>query len=144
MKTLIVAFTGVMAACAATALLPAEVRLGEDACAHCHMTLISTSTAAQIIAPGEEPVMVDDLECLHNYLAGHALANGTRVFVADHRTGEWLDASGAVFTRTAVSTPMSSGLIAHRDDASRRADAAAASGTPIHPADILPPPRNQP
>jgi hypothetical protein len=60
--------------------------------------------------------------------------------VADHRTGEWVDASRAVFTRTpAVQTPMASGLIAHADAASRDRDNAAAGGSDVSPAAILGP-----
>ena len=53
------------------------------------------------------------------------------VFVADHRTGEWVDARRAVFTRTSIDTPMASGLVAHADAASRDADPAAAGGQPF-------------
>jgi copper chaperone NosL len=95
------------------------------------MTIVSTDTAAQIVAPGAEPIMIDDIGCLQNFLANTPLSEGAVVFVADHRTHEWIDAGRAVFTRTSVPTPMSSGLLAHADVASRDADPAARGGTPI-------------
>ena len=94
--------------CAASSLGPAEIRLGEDACAHCRMTLLSSRTAAQIVAPAEEPIMFDELGCLRDYLSQHSMADGARVFVADHRTGAWVDAATAIFTKTPLSTPIRS------------------------------------
>ena len=123
--------------CAATAPSPATVRLGEDTCAHCRMALVSTRTAAQIVAPGEEPMIFDDLGCLRDYLPAHPLPAGARIFVADHRTGSWIDASSAVFTRTSLATPMSSGLVAHADVASREADSDARGGTAVTTDSVL-------
>jgi copper chaperone NosL len=123
--------------CVSTAPAPAKVRVGEDACAHCRMTLVSVRTAAQIVAPGEEAVIFDELGCLRDYLAGHARPDGARIYVADHRTGAWLEAASATFTHTSITTPMASGLIAHADAASRDADPDAHGGTPVAAASIL-------
>jgi copper chaperone NosL len=125
--------------CAAAAVAPAAVRLHEDACGHCRMTLVSVSTAAQIVAPGEEPLIFDEIGCLRDYLAGHSLRADARVYVADHRTGAWIDASSAVFTQTTLATPMSSGLIAHADAASRDADAGTHTGALVPNAAVLQP-----
>ena len=120
-----------LSGCAAGAATPAAIRLGEDACGYCRMTIVSTDTVAQIVSPGAEPIMIDDIGCLQDFLAGTPLGEGAVVFVADHRTHEWIEAGRAVFTRTSVPTPMSSGLLAHADPASRDADPAARGGTPI-------------
>jgi copper chaperone NosL len=117
-------------ACGGTAR-PVEIAIGQDACAHCRMTLVSTRTAAQIVSRSGEPVVFDDIGCLRDYLAATPAAPDARAFVADHRTGAWVDAAAAVFTRTAEPTPMASGLVAHADAASRDADPAARGGTPI-------------
>jgi len=130
--------------CAAATLGPAAVRLNEDACAHCRMTLVSIRTAAQIVASGEEPLMFDELGCLRDYLAAHSLGANARIYVADHRTGAWVEASSAVFTRTTLATPMSSGLIAHADAASRDADAGTHNGEAVPNAAVLQPPRTTP
>ena len=124
-------------ACASSALAPAELRLGEDACAHCRMTVVSLTTAAQIVAPSEEPIVFDEIGCLRDYLASHDVAPGALVVVADHRTGRWVDARTAVFTQTTLQTPMASGLIAHADRASRDLDDLATGGTAVDAAAIL-------
>lgn len=110
---------------------PVTIDLKNDTCAHCRMGIVSTATAAQIVAPGEEPRFFDDIGCLRDYVAKEAVAADAVVFVADHRTGEWVDARRAVFTRTSIDTPMASGLVAHADPASRDADPAAAGGQPF-------------
>ena len=52
---------------------PADgIALGQDACAHCRMVIVSQATAAQIAAPGEEPRFFDEIGCLRDYLAGAA------------------------------------------------------------------------
>lgn len=118
----------VLAGCASRSPAPVNVRLGEDACAHCRMTVVSIKTAAQVVSPEDEPLIFDDLGCLRDYLARRPLAPGHRVFVADHRTGAWVDLAAAVITQSKVTTPMSSGLIAHADAASRDADPDARGG----------------
>lgn len=118
-------------ACGQVPAGPVTIDLKNDTCAHCRMGIVSTATSAQIVAPGEEPQFFDDIGCLRDYVAKVALAADAAVFVADHRTGEWVDARRAVFTRTSLDTPMASGLVAHADAASRDADAAAAGGQPV-------------
>lgn len=144
MKFFIYPVCAVAIGCTASALAPAPLRLGEDACAHCRMTLIATRTAAQIVASGEEPVVFDDLGCLRDYLAEHQPPAGARIYVADHRTGAWLDAASAIFTHTPVATPMASGLLAHADAASRDADPDAKDGRPVATTSILSPARVTP
>lgn len=128
------------AACAAGAPRLANIRLGEDACAHCRMTVVSDKTAAQIVAPGAEPRIFDELGCLRDHLSDKPLGEDAVVFVVDHRTGGWIDARQAVFTRTSEHTPMGSGLVAHADAASRDADPAALHGAPVTAGFILQPP----
>jgi copper chaperone NosL len=138
-RALLVACVAI-SACAAGTVGPANIRLGEDACAHCRMTVVSDKTAAQIVAPGAEPLIFDEPGCLRDFLSERALGEDAVVFVADHRTGAWIDARQAVFTRTSERTPMGSGLIAHADAASRDADAAALHGAPVTAGFILQPP----
>lgn len=126
-STLIAAL--MMSACAAGPVAPANPRMGEEACAHCRMTLVSRATAAQIARAGDEPVFFDDLGCLRDYLLHRPAAAEAVVYVADHRTGAWVEASTARFTKTGSATPMASGLVAHADQASRDADPAAAGGS---------------
>ena len=126
-----------LAACASGSPQPQPLRIGEDACAHCRMTIVAMDTAAQIVEPGAEPIMFDEIGCLQQFLAGTSLSDRAGVFVADHRTHEWVDAVTAVFTRTSMQTPMSSGLLAHADIGSRDSDPAAHAGMPVVASDIL-------
>jgi hypothetical protein len=119
------------AGCGGGRLTPADVTLGADACASCRMTLLSLRTAAQIAGPGGESIFFDDLTCLRRHLATAAIPADAVVFVADHRTGGWVDARRAVYTRTGEQTPMGSGLVAHADAESRDADAVAVGGTAV-------------
>lgn len=127
-----------IAACGSGPPGPVAVDLGRDACGHCRMTIVSTATAAQIVAPGEEPVLFDDLGCLRDFSAAAPPAAEARVFVADHLTGDWVDARQATFTRTSVDTPMGSGLLAHADAATRDRDPATANGSPVAARALLP------
>jgi copper chaperone NosL len=131
MKRLLWFAFAIVSACTPGRPQAEPLRIGEDACAHCRMTIVSIDTAAQIVEPGAEPIMFDEIGCLQQFLAGTSLSDRAVVFVADHRSHEWVDARSAVFTRTSVPTPMSSGLLAHAGLASRDADPAAHGGTPI-------------
>jgi copper chaperone NosL len=137
---------GVLAAALAAAALgcakgppePAALDPLSTACRHCRMVVSEPRLAAQIVAPGEEPVFFDDLGCLRDHLAGGAaLPARAAVFVADHRTGDWVPAGRAVYTRVpGLATPMASHLIAHADEASRAADPEAAGGVPVAAAEV--------
>jgi copper chaperone NosL len=116
---------------------PAALDLGRDACSHCRMAIVSTTTAAQIVAPGEEPRLFDDLGCLRDFVAVTPVPPDAVVFVADHRTGDWILARQAVYTRTTLQTPMASGLIAHADAASRDQDPAARGGEAVPVGSLL-------
>ncbi len=128
-----------LAACTAGPPVPATLDTANDTCAQCRMAVSDRRFAAQIVAPGEEPLFFDDLGCLRAYIEGHRdLPNGATAFVADHRTGEWVAAADALFSRTSsVATPMASGLLAHRDAASRDGDPEAAGAEVVPAAELL-------
>lgn len=120
---------------------PAVLDTRNDVCAFCRMAVSVQRTAGQIVAPSEEPKFFDDIGCLRDYLKQHPrLPSGTVAYVADHRTGGWVPAGRAVFTRTRdVQTPMASGVIAHGDASSRDLDGDAAGGWDVPVAMILGP-----
>ena len=129
----------VLAACGRT-VRPAELDTANTACRYCRMAVSDVHFAAQIVSPGVEPMFFDDLGCLQNYLKEQTTGLAARavVFVADHRTGAWVRATDALFTRTAaVPTPMGGGMIAHVDAASRTQDPSAVGGTIVKPSEIL-------
>ncbi len=125
---------GLLVACAGGELEPIELALGQDTCASCRMVVSDARLAAQRLAPGEEPLVFDDLACLRQHLDLHPLAPGGVVFVADHRTGAWVPAAAAVYTRVpGLATPMTSSLVAHQDERSRDLDPATAGGVELGP-----------
>lgn len=109
---------------------PAAIDTRNDVCASCRMTVSNPRLAAQVAAPGEEPRFFDDIGCLATYLKAHPrLPEGAVAYVADHRTGAWIAAARALYTRVPdLSTPMESHLVAHTDDVSRAADMGATPG----------------
>jgi copper chaperone NosL len=116
---------GSLIACARTTK-PAPFDPHNDACSFCRMSVSDPHLAAQLTAPGEEPHFFDDIGCLGSYLLEHTVPQDGIIYVADHRTGEWVDANRAIFSRIVrTSTPMGSGLIAHATTTSRTEDVGA-------------------
>lgn len=130
-----------LAACAQGPPPPAPLDTANEACRHCRMMVSDVHYAAQIVAPAEEPLFFDDIGCLRDFLAQRpSLRKGAIAYVADHRTGAWVPAARAVYTKVeTLATPMGSHLIAHADAASREADPAARGGAPLTPRDVFGP-----
>jgi copper chaperone NosL len=126
----------VSAACGGRGV-PPPVALMQDSCASCRMVIASAATAAAVTTSGGEPLYFDDLGCLKTYLASAPADSAQSVYVADHRTGAWVAAREAVFTRVQSATAMGSGLVAHADEASKAADTVVRDGTPVGLADAL-------
>lgn len=100
-----------------------------DACTYCRMHVSDPHFAGQIGAPGEETMFFDDIGCLANWLKEHEAPSEAIAWVADHRTGRWVQAVEAVYTKAqSISTPMGSNIIAHIDTTSRDADRDAING----------------
>lgn len=126
--------SALVAGCSSAAR-PVDVRDG-DSCAHCRMKISNARLAAQIAAPGEEPLFYDDIGCLAKAIAAGRPSESA--YVADHRTGAWVRAAAAVYTKVpSLETPMGSHVIAHADETSRRADPSAAAGTIMSAADVF-------
>ena len=100
---------------------PVAVDTNSDACHWCRMSISNPRLVAEVLDPGEEPRLFDDIGCAANEIAGERQhPRNRRIFVTDYSTGRWLDAQAAVFERCpAIDTPMSSHLIAR---ATRSAD----------------------
>lgn len=119
----------VATACAGGPPEPVALAIGQDVCASCRMVISSRATAAQLLAPGEEPRLFDDLGCLQTALQAGPPPAGTVIVVADHLTDDWIRLEDAVLTEVpGLQTPMGSGLIAHRTAAARDLDRAARGG----------------
>jgi copper chaperone NosL len=92
---------------------PVAIDTQHDTCHWCRMTISTPRTAAQVVTPGEEPRLYDDLECLSNALARDGRAANATTFVTDYDSGAWIESQGAHFARcSAIETPMGSHLIA--------------------------------
>jgi copper chaperone NosL len=127
------------AACS-SAPSPAPLAVGQEGCRSCRMVVSDARFAAQVVAPGEEPLFFDDVGCLRDFLRSREVVRPrATAYVADHRTREWVRAADAVYTRAAIDTPMGSRLLAHAGAASRAADADAASGSVVSALDIFGP-----
>jgi copper chaperone NosL len=125
-------------ACGRSTLPPAPLDTRNETCRSCRMAVSDARFAAQIVAPGEEPVFFDDVGCLGAYLARSARRPDAVVYLADHRTKSWIAASRAVITRVpGLETPMNSHLVAHADAASRDADPDARGGQDVAIAAVL-------
>lgn len=125
------------AGCAREAV-PSPLDTANAQCRFCRMAASDVHFAAQIAAPGAEPVFFDDIGCLRDFLAPKDtdprsdLPDGAVAFVADHRSGVWVRAADAVFTRPKdLNTPMGGGVIAHADRISRDQDPAATGGVAL-------------
>jgi len=128
----------VFAACS-SAPKPAELNPRGDSCASCRMVISDVHFASQIVAPLEEPRFFDDLNCLDRYLETTPLPKGAVIFVADHRTGEWIPSTTAVYAKLeGAAAPMGSGIVAHASLASRAADPDAASAIDVDREKVLP------
>lgn len=128
------------AGCAPGEVQPEPLAVGQESCAFCRMTVSQPEFASQLLVEGELPKFFDDLGCLHSYLISATPGpEGGVIFVADHRTREWVRSDGAVYTRASVlATPMSSHLVAHATIDSREADPALTSTTPVPIDDVVP------
>jgi len=95
---------------------PKEVRWDRDACSRCRMVLSDRYHAAQIRyypqGKGRSVVaLFDDIGCASLWLSEQPWRDDprTEIWVAERRTGEWIDARSAIYVSGDV-TPMEYGL----------------------------------
>jgi copper chaperone NosL len=124
-------------ACAGGSPGPAALDTKTEVCRSCRMPVSDLRLAAQLVNRGEEPKFFDDIGCLRDFLARSPAPPASVAYVADHRTGQWVRASSAVYTRARLDTPMGSHLIAHATSSSREADPVAAGEAPVPWRDIF-------
>lgn len=101
---------------------PAEVRWDQDTCERCRMMLSDPHFASQIryFPQGKrsELFKFDDIGCAVQWLQDKPWKNDdrTEIWVADHRSGEWIEATTATYVHK-KSTPMEYGLGAQAEKA---------------------------
>ena len=94
---------------------PVAVHWDRDVCARCRMVISDRHYAAEIryFPPGKASrvALFDDIGCAVRWLEKQPWRNDpkTEIWVADHRTGKWLDARKAHYVRV-PNTPMEYGL----------------------------------
>jgi len=135
----LIALVAVAASCGGNR--PEAVAPGQDMCAFCRMPVSNPHFAAQITAPGELTLFFDDPGCLGDFVRSGQAKDGRAVaFVADHRSGAWVRADQAIFTRVArLATPMNHHLVAHENAASRDQDPEARGGEGVSLVEIFGP-----
>lgn len=133
------ALLAVFAIACADAAGPASLEKGRDLCGRCRMPVSDIHFAAQIVVDGELPVFFDEPGCLADSVREGRARTGV-AWVADHRTGTWIRADRAIYTRVPdLPTPMNHHLVAHESVASRDADPAARGGTSVALTEIFGP-----
>jgi len=95
---------------------PRALVLGEDACAHCHMTLADPRFSAELVTMTGRTIPFDDVGCMGTFVAtgGVPAEDIHSVWVSDYLRGDsLLAADTAMFLATdSIRTPMHYGIIA--------------------------------
>jgi copper chaperone NosL len=113
-------------------LRPEDLVKDRDLCATCRMPVSDIRFAAQIAAPGQLPRFFDDPGCFAEFVRSGEVKEAAVAWVADHRTGAWVRADRAIYTRVEnLATPMNHKLVAHESAASRDSDPDAKGGKPV-------------
>lgn len=103
---------------------PVPVHLGEDACSACRMIISDERYGAELLRPGFEPELFDDLGCLLRRVEA-AAPDLKGVYVRSYRGREWIRGDRAfVVESRAIRSPMGFGLAGFADRESARAEAA--------------------
>ncbi|MCU7916565.1 MAG: nitrous oxide reductase accessory protein NosL [Candidatus Thiodiazotropha sp. (ex Gloverina cf. vestifex)] len=123
LQLLIVAWFLLLTACSGdSGSGPKQVKWDRDACERCRMVLSDRFHAAQVryFPPEKKRSVVaffDDIGCATLWLADNPWEKDpkTEIWVADHRTGDWIDARNATYVKGNL-TPMEYGLGAQSDN----------------------------
>lgn len=124
--------------CGTGAPKPVPFDAAHEPCRSCRMVGSNGRVAAQIVSDRHEPLFFDDFLCLRSFLLAASSPIDGVTYVVDHRTGEWVAAERALFSRNErITTPMSSHLLAHGSLESREADRDARGGTAMSFAEVF-------
>lgn len=115
------------------ALLPPEIRYGEDMCAACGMIVSDDRFAAALIRDTEarrETLVFDDIGCLFLYRKNAASEEVLAEFVRDADGAGWLELADGFFVHsTSIETPMAFGIAAYTSETSARSRHEQVGGT---------------
>lgn len=108
-------------ACRAERPKPAEIDPG-DICAYCKMVISERKYAAQFVDRQGSVFKFDDIGCMLRFVKEHRLRQQIAAYyVTDYGSRTWREAEEAVYLRTALASPMRSGLVAFRNQANASA-----------------------
>jgi copper chaperone NosL len=92
---------------------PRAIAWGRESCSHCHMTLVDSRFAAELLTRTGKAVVFDDVGCLAAWLGENSIAVASSWVANFAAPDQWLLADNAVYLRSdTLRTPMASGLAA--------------------------------
>lgn len=112
---------------------PKPIRLNQDLCAFCKMTVTSAPFAAQLITPKGRQYVFDDLECMARYLHDNTSAKGSEMYVADFCSpAHFLSVRDAMLIHSdSLRSPMRGNMAAFANTDSARVYQARLNATPV-------------
>ena len=112
---------------------PAEVRLGEDACANCRMIVSDDRYAAQFRSRDGTVEFFDDLGCLLAKRGGPG-CDPSGIFVRPHAGGAWVRGDRGFAARSKeITSPMGFGLAVFPTKEAAETEAALHTGATVIP-----------
>ena len=89
----------------------------EDMCSYCRMAISEKQYAAELIDGEGQAFKFDDIGCMLNFIRkGSVSVSASSFFVIDFDQRQWIKADHAYYVRSsALTTPMSGGIIAFKD-----------------------------
>lgn len=111
-QTLAVLTLALLAGCTSG---PRALRLGQDACDYCRMTIDDARFGAMVLTARGRIQTFDSIECLASYVAALPAGEPPRgVYVANHdHPAQWVDATHATFLKSGqLKSPMGRELAA--------------------------------
>ncbi|MCK5876054.1 MAG: hypothetical protein KAG43_00345 [Candidatus Marithrix sp.] len=99
-----------MTSCTGDQTGPIEITLDRDKCERCQMAVSDKYYAAQVRGgPKNKVFLFDDIGCAVNWLNKQHWADNSKIWVADYKTGNFLDASTTYYIPEQL-TPMDFGF----------------------------------
>jgi copper chaperone NosL len=128
MRATLPVFLILLAGCRTGPPEPVEIE-ASDMCALCRMAISEKQYAAEIIDPDETPAKFDDIACMIRYAKEHGRRRTAAIFAVDYPSRRWIGAASAHYVQSEkIPSPMRGGLIALKDEAEARNQAARFSG----------------
>ena len=89
----------------------------EDMCSYCKMAISEKQYAAELIDGEGQVSKFDDIGCLLSFVKKRSInVSASSFFVMDFDERQWIKGDSAYYVRSAeLTTPMSGGIIAFRD-----------------------------